>query len=104
MYDELIGALVTVGAVLATGVYVFLRGKASAKKVSGLQEAKQRAHVAEKREAQVRRVAEVVADTRNVVTVTPGAAGNDVAASVRQAVLDAPKSTQGRLGAMARDR
>ena len=92
------------GAVLAVFFTVYLRGQATAKADAQRKHDAQRARDADKRVDVVLKTVETVADVRNDIAVTPGAAGSEVARNVGEALKEQPKSLQGRLGQMARDK
>jgi hypothetical protein len=96
------GSLIA-GAIVALFT-VYLRGQAVAKADAKVKAQVERATKAEAMVKEVVKTAETVAEVRQQVTVTPGSTSEQVAKSVREAVVNEPKSLQGRLGAMARDK
>lgn len=92
------------GALLAVFFTVYLRGQAAAKADAKQRQDAQRARDSEKRVDNVLKTVETVAEVRRDIAVTPGAAGNEVARNVGEALKEQPTSLQGRLGQMARDK
>lgn len=94
----------TIAAIAAAVIYLFARGIRAGRATEAKKVLEQTVKEQVAAATEQRKVINVVAKVRNDVSVTPGATSDEVARNVGEALKKDPKSLQGRLGQMARDK